>query len=526
MSETKKTEKYIGENNYEMDLKSEGTKKKINLIGNKRNRSNSDIDENDIKICQFCLKQKNEEIFEYDSNNKQSLFDILSQKIKDTIFTNIIKEELDKIKIEKNNFVMCYDCLLKNIAKGGLQKIFSSDEGNTFGNKNIYENNEIRKQLDDILDIYSKNLNLYINSLTKLKDKSEKVINTAIELFKDVALRLMLDPKQNNKEKYNKIKLISNIDNEKNTFIEIKKNIDNCSQNLKNIINDIDNLLKDMISQEDLKKAIIEKIPQLKLINHTDNATESGTKNINKTEKENNNIGQKNNENNINFNKLLNQIKSGNPLKFPIFNQNIPDKNIFPPLSMKNFLQTFSEPPLSNNNMFMGNMPNFSANNNLMSNTFFPFFGNLANEPFMHLNLENQFLNKSNLSMNNDKQNMDNKTNNIFNMNNFSAPKLNSFLNRLNNNNNPNSLPSLKELENMFSIRKNICNNLINSNNLSNDVINNILPKTNPLLSPNFLSCPILNNNKCNFNLNQNLNQKLNTNNNPDTNKINSQINS
>ena len=182
------------------------------LIGNKRERTKEEEIKEDTynkKLCKYCKNIYELDILELNKTiQSQIIIDFLSKKIKDELFLKILKENIDNIlkkedkKIEiKNQIFICCNCFLNIIISGGLEKHFLEEEENKFKRKDL--NNNVQNNLKQIVNIYSINLNMAINSLKSLKSKYSKTIETTNDVFENTAIRIMLS---NNKEPFQELK--------------------------------------------------------------------------------------------------------------------------------------------------------------------------------------------------------------------------------------------------------------------------------------------------------------------------------
>ena len=592
MSENEKKSKKEGQSNLNqsnVNIKENQSKNSCNsksLIGNKRERTKTDEDIGEQnKKCIYCNIMNSNELFILDENSQnQKIINYINQKIKDEQFIKKFKTYMEKIyqnsDIKKNNFI-CSDCFLDNFIKGGVNQIFlekKDDKDNNSIAKDIIDNDQ-KKKLKEIVDIYSININLAIKSLKELKMKYSKIIKTTKELLENTALRIMLS--------------------RNHEFPDFKQKTDNCKQNLEDIEEIFDTIINDLTKKEELKTFIIEgvftndnstKNNLLKILKQVQNEIEFSTINIigggkkikgNETDKNNdvtqdslldipknkpkenneknnntnnnNNSNNKNNVqnniNNINTNNLLNlqNQKKQNINEQLLLNNldkaDILKNNLF--LPQNNYLQDFPFlrpglglfPSLGSqighvpNNILINNLfPSPSLNpqyieqiNNSQINSIFPNTdNNINNNNNPNANLNNNI--NTNISNNDNNKKINN---NLSNINNIQFPGINGLLPRPNFPFN-NSVESLKEIENLNLLSmKNIINNpsnIINNNlynthplNLSPLPFTNLSSNPSPLLSHSLgLGSPSLYNNILNFQGNNDL-----SNNGIDQNKLN-----
>ena len=526
------------------------------LIGNKREREKVEPEETGCsKNCDFCKKSFTTDILELNKTmQNEIIIEAISKQIKDDKFLKILKKNSEKLKIVNNenintNIIICYNCLMDNFITGGLVNIFSKPE-NDINCQDQLKNFDQKNNLNQILDIYSINFNLAINSLKQLKEKYSKVTEITYELFESKPIKNLLS---NNKEDYQELKIKMNY----------------CKQNLKEIGENFDNLIK-KLSSEELKKLFTEKTSPndnfyknnfqkvLKMeneiktsidnatnnngdipsINNDDNDKKLGLSNefycnLAKNEKEKNDIYNKTTTQN---NQLLYNIQ--NQKKQNINEQLLPnnlDKNIL--LSHNNYIQNNPIDPFIN--PILGLIPNIglsqggrTANNILLNN--------LSSSPILNPQILGQINNNNSIISNNSNNinNNDNRNgniNNLNNMNNISLNALNGYLQRPNYGLSLND--SSKEIDNILirniinnNSQNNLINNLynshINSNPLSPIGVNLFGITGLPLLSPS-LACNInpapaqLYSDLLNIqNNNSNLSQSINNNNIKNNNSI------
>ena len=249
------------------------------LIGNKRERTKEEEIKEDTynkKLCKYCKNIYELDILELNKTiQSQIIIDFLSKKIKDELFLKILKENIDNIlkkedkNIEIKNQIICFNCFLNIIISGGLEKLFTEEKENNFQSKDLINNDQ--NNLKQIVNIYSINLNMAINSLKSLKSKYSKTIETTNDVFENTAIRIMLS---NNKE----------------PFQELKKKMDNCKQNLEEVKEQFDILINELTKKEELKKFYIEGVLSnddlsknnlLKELKKLENEIEINTININ-----------------------------------------------------------------------------------------------------------------------------------------------------------------------------------------------------------------------------------------------------
>ena len=551
------------------------------LIGNKRERSKTEENqEEQSKKCIYCNNMNSFDIFELDNiSQSQKLINSISKKIKEGQFIKSFKVCIESIyqnnEIKKNN-IICYECFLNNFIKGGINKIFlekkidnDKEKDNNTTNKDLIENDQ-RKKLKEIVDIYSINLNLAIKSLKELRMKYSEIINTTKELLENTAIRIMLS--------------------RNHEFTDYKQKTDNCKQNLDEIQGSFDVIINDLTKKEELKKFIIEgvfsndnlsKNNLLKVLKQVQNEIEFSTININGGDKKG--LGKENDKRNepkngnLLFDTETNKTKENNDKS----NNNLNIKNVFPNninnINTNNLLnfqnpkkQSINDPLMLNNNDFLnynlfmpsnylqdipfirpglGLFPNFGSQlgsmpNNILINNLFPpnplnpqlieqINNNQINSIFPNnenKNNENANFINNNVSTNNNSSNNENNKNinNLNNLNNIQFPGIGGCLPRSNFPfNNPTE--SLKELENLFTMKNlmnNHANNIMNNNLYSaqNPLNLSHLPFTNFANSPSLLSpslgptlgSPSLFNNILNLQGNNDI-----SNNNLDQNKIN-----
>ena len=531
------------------------------LIGNKREREREKEetkkeeikeDNNIVKICKYCYKIYDLDILEIDkTTQKQNIINFIYKNIKDESFLKLLKENIDNILIKKEQFfknnhktMICLNCFFNSFIIGGLEKIFKDENNeNNFQINDLINNDQ--KNLKQIVDIYSINLKLAINSLKKIKSKYSKVLGTTNEVFENAAIRIMFS---NNKE----------------AFQELKKKMDNCKQNLEEVNTNFDILINNLTSKEELKKCFIQGVFSnddlsknklltalkqleneieinnmnnnggLQIINNR-NDKSSGMPdynilyNIDKNKDDNKNKennDKNNNKNNNNMQKNINNIQNNinnnsiNNNNSQFLNlQNQKKPNINDQLLLNNFDKTEM---LKNNlllpqNSLIQNTPDISfinpnlglfqsygpqsgriPNSNILINNLFPaptlspqlisqINSNQINSIFPNNNVNNT--NNNNNSNDNNKNNL----NNANNLNNITFPSINGYLQRPNFFFNNANDYSLKEIENMITM-KNLINNST-QNNLINNLYNNQLNQ-NPLSLPislnNFNSSPII----------------------------------
>ena len=455
--------------------------------------------------------------------------------------------------------IICHNCFLENFIKGGLEKILvePKDDEINFLNKDL-SNDEQKKNLKQIVDIYSINLNMAIKSLKILKSKYSKTICLTNNVFDNIAIRVMLS-------------------NYKENFPDFKKNVDNCKQSLKDVEENFENLIRDISYKEELKKFFIEgvfsndnsyKNNLLKILKQVENEIEFSTININgntqllknvkdetkkydfpdknsEKKEKNKNSSSYNTKNDINNNINNNQLSNiQNQKKQNIQNINEPlllndkDKN---DILSNNFLLSQNNLMLNNPNehfmnLGLGLSPNidFSQNgllhNNMLFNNLFP--------PIVNPQLLSQINNNNSIFQNNtncpnnvsnDNNKSINNSNNMNNANNLPLTGLNGYIQRPNINfNSPND--SLKEFDN--SLLRNIANNSTQNNLINNPYNSNLLSHLSPYnyMPPiplsNFGTSPLflyngmgIQNNYDPLNLSQNINNV--NNNNIELNKIN-----
>ena len=522
---------------------------KKTLTGNKRERTKESQDEEEqeqnqekknincsFKICNYCKNINAIEILEFDETTQnQTIIDYISKIIKDSNFIKIIKDNIEYILKNKDNnklknkIIICSQCFLNIFIAGGLEKIFfekrdDKDESSNIQNKYLDLNeNDQKKNLKQIVDIYSINLNLAIKSIKDLKSKYSKVIKSANDIFKNTAIRMMLS-------------------NFRENFQGLKKKIDDCEENFKEIEDIFDNIINDLTQKEEMKKFCIEgvfsndnisKNNLLKILKKVENEIEIGTINIsngpkpinnendktpeasevivnNKENNDNkNNSNNKNNiTNNINNNTLLN---IQNPKKPNINEQLLLNNNIDKAEILKNNMllnQNNYNPTGTNSDFFLnpglGFFPNIPPQggripSNILINNLFP-SPNLNPQLISQINssqINSIFPNNNNNTNINNSNNSNNNTNSnpISNPSNETNKSVNNNLNNINNLNGLNNIPypgflprgnfpfnnpnePFKDFDNIFSMR-----NLMNTN--QNNIINNLY---NSQINPNSIS--------------------------------------
>jgi hypothetical protein len=384
---------------------------------------------------------------------------------------------------------------------GGVNQIFLEkkydDKENNTNNKGPIDNDQMKK-LKEIVDIYSINLNLAINSLKELKMKYSKIIGTTKELLESSALRIMLSRNQE--------------------FTDYKQKTDKCKQNLEEIEENFNVIINNLTKKEELKKFIIEgvfsndnltKNNLLKVLKEVQNEIEFSTININGggkkgqgNEKDKNkevipdSLLKDNNDKNkidlVDKNILPNKINSNNLLNL----QNQKKPNINEPFLINNL----DKIDFLKNNFFMsqnnyshdiplirpglGLFPSFGPQlgpmpNNILINNLFPtpplnpqlieqINNNQINSIFP--NNDNKNIESNNLSNNNTNNNnsINDNDKNANNLNNIQFPWINGYLPRSNFPfNNP--VEYKKDIDSFISM-KNIMNN--NQNIMNNNLYN------------------------------------------------------
>ena len=549
------------------ELEKNTTENKNNLIGNKREREKTEEKEiNNNKICIYCKDLITSDYLEFEGTTPNKIIlDSFSKLVSDEKFLKILQKDIDKISETKEinkKAIICHNCFLENFIKGGLEKIFvDSKDYISFMNKDI-GNDEHKKNLKQIIDVYSINLNLAIKSLKNLKAKYSKTIELTYSVLDNIGIRVMLS-------------------NYKEAFPELKRKLDICKQSLKEVDENFDNLINNLSLKEELKKFFIEGIYSndnllknnlLKVLKQLENEIEFSTikingstplfknetiepkkinsdkkmdKNDKKDKNKNKNIFEakndvNNNNNNVsnnNNNGLLNNLQNKKKQNInELLKLNDIEKtetlknNLF--FSPKNYNLMLNNPFDQYMNLGLGLMPNVDLpqnglmGNNMLFNNLFP--PSLNPQLLSQINNSNPIFqnNNNNCQNNNSIDNNNINPNNLNNPNNLSFTG-NSCLQRLNNNFNSMS-DSLKEFESSFL--RNIANNN-NQNNLVNNLNNsNLLPLISPnnyMFTPSFnnygISPLLLYNNMGAQNNNDilNLSQNINNNNNIDLNKIN-----
>ena len=498
------------------------------LIGNKRERAKTEEEEQyeeQNKICKYCKSIDASDIIELnESCLSQKITNFFSKNIKDENFSKILKENLKKILNNeiKNKNIICSKCFLNNFISGGIEKLFLEKKGdnNIMEKDKFLGDNDQKKNLKQIVDIYSINFNLAIKSLKELKNKYSKTIKSTNEVFENTAIRVMLS---NNKE----------------IFQDLKKKMDDCKENLKEIEENFDTVINDLTKKEGSKKFFIEGVfsnniisknhllealkgveneiefsiidinnggPKLMNIRNEKNeeSPEVAFYNLDKKkakeicDKNNNCSNNKNNiqsNNNINSNILLNPQ---NQKMQDIIEQSLNNNNIDKNEILKNnpLLSPCPDSPFINPGL--GFYPNLGPQisrlpNNILINNFIPppslnpqLIGQINNNQINSIipnnnnnsnntNNNNNSINNNNINENN--KNINNLNNlNLNNMNNLQFPGINCYFPKSNL---PFGVESLKEFDNNFY------KNLMNSN--QNSIINSLYPQIsqNPfLLSP------------------------------------------
>ena len=535
MSETEKKQKKDDKSNINttfFNIEENQIKKTDNsksLIGNKRERPKTEEGpEEQSKKCIYCNNINATDIFELDGiYQSEKLMNYITKKIKDEQFIKLFKIYIEKIyqnnEMRKNNTV-CSECFLNNFIKGGVNQIFLEkkydDKENNTNIKGPIDNDQMKK-LKEIVDIYSINLNLAINSLKELKLKYSKIIGITKELLESSALRIMLSRNQE--------------------FTDYKQKTDKCKQNLEEIEENFNVIINDLTKKEELKKFIIEgvfsndnltKNNLLKVLKEVQNEIEFSTININGggkkgqgNEKDKNKdvipdtLMKENNDKNkidlVDKNILPNSINSNNLLNL----QNQKKPNINEPLLINNF----DKIDFLKNNLFMsqnnyshdipfirpglGLFPSFgpqlgSMPNNILINNLFPTHplnpqlieqinNNQINSIFPNndnKNNESNNLSNNNTNNNNSINDNDKNANNLNNLNNMQFPWINGYLPRSNFPfNNPAEYK--KDIDSFISM-KNIMNN--NQNIMNNNLYNANLLNLSHLPFNNFSNGPTL----------------------------------
>ena len=489
-------------------------------IGKKRERPKDEQEDEkvNIKNCNYCKKSITADFLDLNKNKNnpnESIIEIISTQLKNEKFLKILKENSEKMKniivdnneIINTNKIMCHNCVLNNFIIGGFEKIFMKQD-NDINNRNILKDGDDQNNnLKQILDI---NLNLAINSLKKLKEKYSKIIETTNDIFENKSKR-------------------SSLSNNSEDYLKLKKEMDNCKQNLKEIGENFENLIKNLSSQEELKKYFIKgvfsndntyKNNLLKLLKQLENEIEINTnnnsvnmnggiklinnddnnKNIglsdelyynlikNEKEKEINDNNKIYNKNNIQNNQLLYNIQNQKK-------QNSNEQLLLNNISQNNLIQNNPIDPF--NSPTLGLITNVGLSqggripNNILSN-------NLPSSPILSPQILGQINNNNQINSiipnnNNNINSPDNRNSNMNNLNNLtnmSFSTINGILSRpyfgLSSPNDSDTiyLRPLFNNNNQSNIINNPYNNLIYPNPLPPIISNFFGPSTSPLPSP------------------------------------------
>ena len=484
------------------------------LIGNKRERPKTEEGlEEQNKKCIYCNNINSTDIFELDEiYQSEKIVNYLNKKIKDEQFVKLFKIYIEKIyqnnETRKDN-IICSECFLNNFIKGGVNQIFLEkkydDKENNTNNKGPIDNDQMKK-LKEIVDIYSINLNLAINSLKELKMKYSKIIGTTKELLENSALRIMLSRNQE--------------------FTDYKQKTDKCKQNLEEIEENFNVIINSLTKKEELKKFVIEgvfsndnltKNNLLKVLKEVQNEIEFSTININGggkkgqgNEKDKNkdvipdSLLKDNNDKNkidlVDKNILPNNINSNNLLNL----QNQKKPNMNEPFLINNFdkIDFLKNNLLMSQNNYshdiplirpgLGLFPSFGPQlgpmpNNILINNLFPspplnpqlieqINNNQINSIFPtndNKNNESNNLSNNNTKNNNSINDTDKNANNLNNLSNIQFPWINGYLPRsIFPFNNPAEYK--KDIDSFISMK----NNMNNNQNFMN---NNLYNAQNPL---------------------------------------------
>ena len=520
MSETEKKQKKDDKLNLNTAISNieenqiKNTDNSKSLIGNKRERPKTEEGlEEQSKKCIYCNNINSTDIFELDEiYQSEKIVNYLNKKIKDEQFVKLFKIYIEKIyqnnETRKDN-IICSECFLNNFIKGGVNQIFLEkkydDKENNTNNKGPIDNDQMKK-LKEIVDIYSINLNLAINSLKELKMKYSKIIGTTKELLENSALRIMLSRNQE--------------------FTDYKQKTDKCKQNLEEIEENFNVIINSLTKKEELKKFVIEgvfsndnltKNNLLKVLKEVQNEIEFSTININGggkkgqgNEKDKNkdvipdSLLKDNNDKNkidlVDKNILPNNINSNNLLNL----QNQKKPNMNEPFLINNFdkIDFLKNNLLMSQNNYshdiplirpgLGLFPSFGPQlgpmpNNILINNLFPspplnpqlieqINNNQINSIFPtndNKNNESNNLSNNNTNNNNSINDTDKNANNLNNLSNIQFPWINGYLPRsIFPFNNPAEYK--KDIDSFISMK----NNMNNNQNFMN---NNLYNAQNPL---------------------------------------------
>ena len=450
--------------------------KDIKLIGNKTKREKEkDIGEEEIthkKICNCCKIPSSEQtLFSEKIENSESIIDLFS---KGEEFIKLLKENIDK-EITNNNLKinnLCKKCLVNEFISGGIKEINfqNKTEDNEKKEKKDQDSlhNSCNKKLNEIVAIYSLNLNITLVDIKRLKEEFIQLKNNVKEIFKKFCIKEMLN---------------KNIE-----FQKLKMNIDNCQNVFNEIENKFDGLLKKLTTKSEMRPFILNSVLEnnanqrndiLKLLKQLENEFE-------------NNYTEANNYNNINKNITENKNISEMSLLNNNSNELLKNNVLFPQNNLLNNGANLFNSGL--NILPIGIQPN-PANNLLMNN--------LMLNPTLNPSILNQINNTINLNsmLANMNNNINEANKNLNNINNLPFPNLNDLSNQNMNLSLANNIESIFYLRNLLSNK----NMPPNNNIMNNPYINQINPNIIPPISLNNFIPPVsqmvtnnLVNNNCN----------------------------
>ena len=239
-------------NQNEKDQTSPDKMKDQSFIGNKRERSNNE--KNDEIICDKCKSIIEGNYLEINENisdsNKEFILNCL--KIQNNDFQNNFNEILEEIKSKKyniNNIILCSDCFKKNFFKGGIEKILNiSTCINIKDTKNKNNENVITEKNDNDNNNEIKELENELNE-TNSKSKNIKILKEIYSLN----IQLIIKNLKLFKSRYSKIFEKFNLILEKNLPIKNKEEIEKNKEELAETNKIIEKLLNDCTSKEKLQ---------------------------------------------------------------------------------------------------------------------------------------------------------------------------------------------------------------------------------------------------------------------------------